>query len=144
MIFFFLPSFHLSNFSSPRHAVFYRFYFKLTISSLFSFQSKQDKLFNLKNQIFELNVAVHRLSSADKAVKDQLIDHVTRLYTLLQQAKQLIPEEEKIEEGGGLFAWGRVGKFCMYTCFLVAALLPIAMMSQVQYILNKEVVNKFH
>ena len=27
--------------------------------------------------------------------------------------------------------WSRVGKFCMYTCFLVAALLPVAMMSQV-------------
>jgi hypothetical protein len=40
------------------------------------------------------------------------------------------PSESSSGWGSGV-TWSRVGKFCMYTCFLVAALLPVAMMSQV-------------
>ena len=40
------------------------------------------------------------------------------------------PSESSSGWGSGV-TWSRVGKFCMYTCFLVAALLPVAMISQV-------------
>ena len=190
-----------------------------------------DKLFALKGEIFELNLAVHKLiKNQTNSVKNggkeeksgnQLLNDVIDLYALLRRAKQLInkaseSKDNENQNGGsktadpnsevrkrrrrrkksgnpgeetdsGCFSetgwtgkprtgtatlpqtndpatnevttyienkeeikscsaaisgssssWvSRVGKFCLYTCFLVAAILPVAMMTQVNFFKTK-------
>ena len=184
-----------------------------------------DKLFALKGEIFELNLAVHRLiknqtisvqnGGKEEKSGNQLLNDVIELYALLRRAKQLINNASDENQNGGFksadpnaevrkrrrrrkksgnpgeetdsgcfsetgwtgkprpagtatlpqtngpeemnesitridiknegsscsaavtgsssSSWvSRVGRFCLYTCFLVAAILPVAMMTQVK------------
>ena len=143
-------------------------------------------LFQLKRDIFDLNLWVHKLETEEntlnpstptsnlREIKQEVID----LYALLRKAKNASreddrkdkvtvkprrrkikkrtsiknPEVQRIEdsgysdtffepkvgngpgvgpEAGGRTTWGRIGRFCLYSCFLVAALLPLAVYSQV-------------
>ena len=136
-------------------------------------------LFQLKRDVFDLNLWVHKLETEEntsnlREIKQEVVD----LYALLRKAKNASseddredkgtvkprrrrikkrtsikdPEVQRIEdsgysdtftepkvglgpgvgpEAGGRTTWGRIGRFCLYSCFLVAALLPIAVYSQV-------------